>query len=153
LHRVTAVLLVAVAAVFLFGHDAAPAGQRPFGGVPLAAAGVVASLLGVAGSEPLIPTPVLPFGADIKLAGSLSWAISLPTMFAGFARHSRDRSFAVLGRHRAFVLAVAAGSVAGSFVGGRLLGIAPPGSILSPLLAAVLLVPAVKVWRARPRAA
>jgi uncharacterized membrane protein YfcA len=40
---------------------------------------VVASLLGVAGGEFLIPTLVLLFGADIKLPGSLSLAVSLPT--------------------------------------------------------------------------
>ena len=34
--------------------------------------GIVASLLGVAGGELLIPTLVLLFGIDIKLAGSLS---------------------------------------------------------------------------------
>jgi hypothetical protein len=34
----------------------------------------------------LIPTLVLLFGAEIKLAGSLSLAISLPTMLVGFAR-------------------------------------------------------------------
>jgi len=33
---------------------------------------VLASLLGVAGGEFLIPTLVLLFGADVKLAGSLS---------------------------------------------------------------------------------
>jgi uncharacterized membrane protein YfcA len=46
-------------------------------------AGVVASLLGVAGGEFLIPTFVLLFGADIKLASSLSLAVSLPTMLVG----------------------------------------------------------------------
>ena len=58
--------------------------------------GVVASLLGVAGGELLIPALVLLFGADIKLAGSLSLAVSLPTMLVGFARYSRDRAL----RHR-----------------------------------------------------
>ena len=105
--------------------------------------GVVASLLGVAGGELLIPTLVLLFGADVKLAGSLSLAVSLPTMLVGFTRYSRDRSFAVLGRNRGFVLAMAAGSVAGSFAGGRLLGIVP-APVLLPLLAAILLVSAVK---------
>ena len=42
--------------------------------------GVVAALLGVAAGKLLIPTLVLFFGADIKLAGSLSLAVSLPTM-------------------------------------------------------------------------
>ena len=114
------------------------------------AIGVVASLLGVAGGELLIPTLVLLFGADIKLAGSLSLAVSLPTMLVGFARYSRDRSFAVLGRHRA----LRAGH------GGRL-GRGQPSSaascsassravVLLPLLAAILLVSAVKVWRHHP---
>jgi uncharacterized membrane protein YfcA len=49
----------------------------------------VAALLGVAGGELLIPTLVLLLGADIKLAGSLSLAVSLPTMLVGFTRHSR----------------------------------------------------------------
>jgi hypothetical protein len=40
--------------------------------------GVIASLLGVAGGEFLIPTLVLLFGADIKLAGSLSLASKSP---------------------------------------------------------------------------
>jgi uncharacterized membrane protein YfcA len=40
--------------------------------------GVVSSLLGVAGGEPIIPTLVLLVGLDIKLAGSVSLAISIP---------------------------------------------------------------------------
>jgi hypothetical protein len=53
--------------------------------------GVVASLLGVAGGELLIPTLILLFGIDIKLAGSLSLALSLPTMLIAFKRYSRDK--------------------------------------------------------------
>lgn len=48
--------------------------------------GVVAALLGVAGGEPLIPTIVLLFGVDIKLACGLSLAVSLPRMIVGFFR-------------------------------------------------------------------
>ena len=80
--------------------------------------GIVAALLGVAGGELLIPTLVLLFGADIKLAGSLSLAVSLPTMLVGFARYSRDRSFVVLGENHRFVLVMAPGSIFGSFIGG-----------------------------------
>lgn len=108
--------------------------------------GVVASLLGVAGGELLIPTLVLLFGADVKLAGSLSLAVSLPTMLVGFTRYSRDQSFSVLGRNKAFLAVMAAGSIVGTFVGGRLLGLVP-GDILLPLLAAILVVSAYKVWR------
>jgi uncharacterized membrane protein YfcA len=41
---------------------------------------------------------------------------------------------------------MAAGSVVGTFLGGRLLGIVPT-YILLPLLAAVLVLSEVKVWR------
>lgn len=155
LYRVIAVLLVMIAAVLLFGHGAT-AGQPPIGGtiqvVAGAAAGlaigVVASLLGVAGGELLIPTLVLLFGVDIKLAGSLSLVVSLPTMLVGFTRYSRDQSFAVLGQNRVFVLVMAAGSVIGAYGGGRLLEWVP-SAILLPVLAVILLLSAVKVWQHR----
>jgi len=154
LYRVIALLLVAIAAVLLFAHDPTEGGELPFDGVLQAVVGagagfiigIVAALLGVAGGELLIPTLVLLFGADIKLAGSLSLAVSLPTMIAAFTRYSRDQSFAVLGRNRSFVLAMAVGSIVGTFIGGQLLGIVP-SQILLPLLAAILLISAVKIWR------
>lgn len=153
LYRVIAVLLVAIAGVLLVGHEIT-AGQPLFTGAAQMVSGViagfgigvVASLLGVAGGELLIPTLVLLFGADIKLAGSLSLAVSLPTMIVGFTRYSRDQSFAVLGRNRTFLFIMAAGSIVGTFVGGRLLGIVPEG-ILLPGLAIILLISAWKVWR------
>jgi uncharacterized membrane protein YfcA len=83
---------------------------------------------------------------DIKLAGSLSLAVSLPTMLVGFARYSRDRSFVVLGENSRFVVVMAVGSIVGSFIGGQLLGLIP-SDVLLPLLAVILLVSAVKVWR------
>lgn len=86
------------------------------------------------------------FGVDIKLAGSLSLAVSLPTMLVGFARYSQDRSFAVLGEYSRFVLTIAAGSIVGSFIGGRLLGFVP-SPVLLPLLAVILVLSAIKVSR------
>lgn len=152
LYRVIAALLVAIAVVLVIGHDAT-AGQSFLSGSALLVAGVVAgfiigivaSLLGVAGGELLIPTLVLLFGADIKLAGSLSLAVSLPTMLVGFTRYSRDQSFSVLGRNKVLLLVMAAGSIVGTFVGGHLLGVVPNGFLL-PALAVILLVSAVKVW-------
>jgi uncharacterized protein len=139
--------------VLLLGHEVATSGVVPTGAAQAIAGvvagfaiGVVAALLGVAGGELLIPTLVLLFGADIKLAGSLSLAVSLPTMLVGFTRYSRDRSFVVLGQNRGFVLVMAAGSIIGSFIGGRLLGLVP-SPILLPLLAVILVISAVKVWR------
>jgi len=65
-------------------------------------------------------------------------------MLVGFARYSRDRSFVVLSENRRFVLLMAAGSVFGSFIGGRLLGLVPMPMLL-PLLAAILVLSAAKV--------
>lgn len=154
LHRVIAVLLLGIAVVLLFGHEASTNGRPLLEGSAQVGAGIatgfligaVASLLGVAGGELLIPTLILLFGVDIKLAGSLSLAVSLPTMLVGFTRYSKDRSFAVLGENGRFVAVMAAGSVAGAFLGGRLLGVVP-SAVLLPVLATLLVVSALKVWR------
>ena len=153
LYRVIAVLLVIIAAVLMFGHGTVSSGALLTGTAQAVAGviagfgiGVIAALMGVAGGELLIPTLVLLFGVDIKLAGSLSLAVSLPTMIVGFARYSQDQSFAVLGQNRSFVVVMAAGSIIGSFIGGRLLGLIPT-AVLLPLLALILIVSAVKVWR------
>jgi uncharacterized membrane protein YfcA len=100
LYKVISVLLVFIAVLLVFGHNPANPGIPPFAGATQVAAGVaagfgigvVASLLGVAGGELLIPTLVLLFGIDIKMAGSLSLAISLPTMLVGFAATALTRA-------------------------------------------------------------
>jgi uncharacterized membrane protein YfcA len=69
-------------------------------------------------------------------------------MFVGFARYSRDCSFVVLSENRQFVLMMATGSILGSFLGGRLLGLVP-NAVLLPLLAVILGLSAVKVWKHR----
>ncbi len=154
LYRVLAVLLVGIAGALLFGHETSSTGVALFHGVLLALVGivvgfgigVVAALMGVAGGELLIPTIVLLFGADIKLAGSLSLAVSLPTMIVGFTRYSRDQSFSIIRAQRPFILVMAVGSIIGTFIGGQLLGLIPTAYLL-PLLAAILLISSVKVWR------
>lgn len=153
LRRVIAVLLVLIALVLLTMHDAHAPGLaladpwRTAAGVGAGfAIGTVAALLGVAGGELLIPTLIVLFGIDIKLAGSVSLAISLPTMLVGFARYSRDQAFAVIRSNRSFVLAIAIGSIAGAVAGGQLVRFVP-GEFLLPLLALVLMLSAIKVWR------
>ncbi len=153
LYRVISVLLLIIAAVLLLKHDAGSAHPLITGIAQIVAGvvaglliGVVASLLGVAGGEFLIPTLVVLFGVDIKLAGSLALVISLPTMLTGFARYSQDKSFTVIRRNLPFVFFMAAGSVIGTFCGGLLLGVVP-GNVLLPLLAAILVWSAIKVWR------
>jgi uncharacterized membrane protein YfcA len=153
LYRVIAVLLVVIAAVLMFGHEATNSGanltgigQAVAGVVAGLIVGVVASLLGVAGGELLIPILILLFRADVKLAGSLSLAVSLPTMLVGFVRYSQDKSFAVIRKNIGFVAVMAAGSIVGTFIGGRLLGVVP-SAVLIPLLVIILVLSAYKVWQ------
>ncbi|WP_393985473.1 sulfite exporter TauE/SafE family protein [Xanthobacter flavus] len=155
LYRVLAALLVLIAVALLFGHGSTAASallSGPWlivaGVVAGFAIGVVASLMGVAGGELLIPTLVLLFGADIKLAGSLSLAVSLPTMVVAFTRYSRDSAFATVVRNKAFVAVMSVGSIVGTFIGGHLLGLVPD-HVLLPILALILVVSSVKVWRHR----
>jgi uncharacterized membrane protein YfcA len=51
----------------------------------------------------------------------------------------------VLRRNLTFMLLMAAGSILGTFIGGLLLGLVPTGVLLL-LLAALLVISAVKVW-------
>ncbi|MFI5670992.1 sulfite exporter TauE/SafE family protein [Streptomyces sp. NPDC051704] len=153
LYGVLAVLMVGMAAALVLTHTTAvgsldlPAPVQVVAGVVAGfGIGVVAAIMGVAGGELLIPTIVLLFGADIKLAGSLSLLVSLPTMLVAFARYSRDGSFAVLGANLRFAAVVAAGSITGALLGGLLLGVIPD-LVLIPALAVILLVSAVKVAR------
>jgi len=153
LARVIAILLLLIAGVLLLAHDAGSGRGLPEGPVRwtlglLAGTGIgaVAALLGVAGGELLIPTLVLLFGLEPKLAGSLSLAVSFPTMLVAFSRYSRDRSFSVLRENWRFLGAMASGSVVGSILGGRLLGLVPT-SVLLPMLAALLAWSAIRLWR------
>ncbi|MFD0481417.1 sulfite exporter TauE/SafE family protein [Kineococcus sp. GCM10028916] len=153
LYKVLAVLLVFIAVTLAGTHFLALGSldlqawvRIPVGVLAGVGIGIVAAIMGVAGGELLIPTIVLLFAVDIKTAGSLSLAVSLPTMLVAFARYSRDGSFAVLRANRGFVIAMAAGSVAGTVIGGLLLGVVPT-AVLIPLLVVLLLASSVKVWR------
>ncbi|MFN4141241.1 TSUP family transporter [Aestuariivirga sp.] len=153
-YRIISALLLLMAVALLLGHGSSSQAGPALSGLPLVLAGVVtgfgigvvASLLGVAGGELLIPTLVILYGVDIKLAGSLSLLISLPTMVTGFARYSRDGSFTVLTKEGRFCLTMAAGSIVGAFLGGQLLKWVD-GALLLPILAAILIVSAWKMWR------
>lgn len=52
--------------------------------------GAFSSLLGVAGGELIIPAIVLIFSIDIKIAGSLSLLIIIPTIFVGLYKHCKN---------------------------------------------------------------
>jgi uncharacterized membrane protein YfcA len=157
LNRIIMVLLVVLALVLLseswLGHGG---GTAPLfetavtrwlvGLIAGLGIGMVAALLGVAGGELLIPTIVLLYGIDIKLAGSLSLMVSLPTMIVSFARYSRSDAFAIIRYERTLLSWMAAGSIVGAAIGSMLLGIIPTNFLLI-MLSVILLVSAVKVFQ------
>jgi len=154
LHRVLGALLALIAALFAAYHlgwlpplDLPTAAQAVVGVVGGFGCGVAAALLGVAGGELYLPLIAVAFGGlDVKLAGSLTLCVSLPTMLLAFARYSRSQAFSVLRRHARFVVAMTAGSVAGTVAGGLLLK-AVPAAVIEPLIVVLLVLSAVKVWR------
>ncbi len=88
--------------------------------------GLVSSLLGVAGGELIIPAFLLLFGVDVKVAGSLSILVGMPTIAVGLLRHFGPGS--VLrdgGVWRGTILPLCAGSVAGAILGALALGLVP----------------------------
>jgi uncharacterized membrane protein YfcA len=154
LHKVLAGLLVLMAAALLITHLCGQTHGLGLHGVLQALIGLaagfgiggVAAVMGVAGGELLIPTIVLLYGLDIKLAGSLSLAISLPTMLVAFARYSRDQAFTVLRGNGWFLTAMTTGSIVGATLGALLLGVIP-NLLLLPGLALLLLASAIKLLR------
>lgn len=98
-------LLVLIAVLLFVTHffaveplDLPPVLRTVFGTAAGVLIGIVAALMGVAGGELLIPTIVLLFGTDIKIAGSLALAVSLPTMLVAFAATAETTASPFSGR-------------------------------------------------------
>jgi uncharacterized membrane protein YfcA len=155
LERIILVLLVAIGGL-LIAEGAFRLGGAgiPFGlgvRVPLAVAlgigiGMVSSLLGVAGGELIIPTLVLFFGADIKIAGTASVLVSLPAVVVGLIRHGRRQGLGDREDLGALVVPMGFGSVVGAAAGGWLVPFVPGGAIKVGL-GAILIVSAIRIFR------
>jgi uncharacterized membrane protein YfcA len=91
---------------------------------------------------------VLTFAVDVKLAGSLSLLVSLPTMLVAFFRYSRDHGFVVLTSNTRLVAVMAAGAGTGSVTGGLLLGVVAE-LVVVPVLVVLLISSAIKCVAAR----
>lgn len=147
--------LLAALGVLIALHGALALGQVAIGSAALLfglgslaglGIGMVASLLGVAGGELLIPALVLLYGLDIKLAGTVSLAISAPTLIVALLRYRSIPDFrAVLGERR-FLAAMAFGSIVGAYAGSQLVD-AVPSAALGVLLGLILVVSALKTFR------
>ena len=106
--------------------------------------GIFSSMLGVAGGELIIPTIVLVFSADIKLAGSLSLAISIPTIIMGLTKYQRQGRFDEIKTYRTFIIWTAAGSIVGAFIGSYSLKFVA-SSFLYILLGIILFISAFRL--------
>ena len=138
---------------WLFTHDPlalAPVLRVVLGVLAGLVIGIVSSLLGVAGGELVIPTLVFLFGLDIKLAGSVSLMISIPTVLVGVLRYRTRPVFREVQAERRFMLLMALGSVLGAWIGSRMLPYAP-SVVLQIFLGVILLISAAKMARSKLR--
>lgn len=107
--------------VALHGLQLSPLFRVAFSFLAGLAIGIFSSMLGVAGGEMIIPTIVLLYSADIKLAGSLSLAISIPTIIMGLIKYQRQGKLSEIYDSRSFILWMALGSIIGALIGSYLL--------------------------------
>jgi uncharacterized membrane protein YfcA len=158
LNRVVVVFLVFLSIV-LIGHDLI----FSIGDLPLSylfkimlgflagiIIGIFSSMLGVAGGELIIPTIILVFAVDIKLAGSLSLAISIPTILMGLFKYRSQQRLNGIESEQKFISFMAVGSILGAFIGSILLRYVS-ASLLYLILGTILLISALKLAKHEPR--
>lgn len=110
--------------------------------------GLVSSVLGVAGGELLIPTLLIVFGADIKIAGSASILISLVIVSVALWRYYAIGALHFGRGAQRIASAMAIGSVIGAFIGGLAIAYAP-AQLLKLVLGTVLVGAAAKMLTRR----
>ncbi|MBD2185666.1 sulfite exporter TauE/SafE family protein [Planktothrix sp. FACHB-1355] len=113
--------------------------------------GIFSSMLGVAGGELIIPTIILVFAVDIKLAGSLSLAISIPTIVMGLFKYKSQQRLKGVESEQKFIVSMASGSILGAFIGSNLLRYVS-SSLLYLILGTILLLSALKLTKHKPAA-
>jgi len=106
--------------------------------------GLVSSMLGVAGGELIIPTLILIFGVDIKLAGTASLLISLPTMLIGIGRHKANKVYDDKKDITGLVLPMGIASIIGAFIGSALINYVSSNT-LKLILGIILMISALKL--------
>lgn len=110
--------------------------------------GIFSSMLGVAGGELIIPTIILLYAIDIKLAGSLSLCVSFPTVIVGLTKYRKSNQFSAIKENWPFVVFMAIGSVIGAYVGSKIL-ISISAGTLQVILGSILLASAIKTFLKR----
>ncbi|AIS32369.1 sulfite exporter TauE/SafE family protein [Methanobacterium formicicum] len=107
--------------------------------------GIISSLLGVAGGEVIIPILILIFGIDVKLAGTMSLLISLPTMIVGITRHAKNKMYTVKSEISSLVVPMGISSIIGASIGAFLV-IYAPSQLLKILLGGLLVFTSIKLF-------
>ncbi len=157
LNKIILIMLVVLAISMLFGHSYLVAGKPLFNNQIVLfisgifagfLIGIIAAVLGVAGGEFIIPTLILLFGLDPKLAGSISLCISLPTMIMAFFRYSKSNQFQEIKKEKSFILFMIVGSIFGSLVGSLLLNYVN-SEYIAIMLGVILLISALKVFKGK----
>lgn len=162
LERLLALLLITIAVILLVEAFVplvplgllAPTGAGGFlAGAALGiGVGIVASALGVAGGELLIPTLILVYGAAAAAAGTASLAISMPTVLSGLVRYGRLGMLPDRATLRRIGLPMGVGSLIGAALGGVLVPFAPD-ALLKGVLGIVLIAAALKTFAPHRRPA
>lgn len=158
LHQAIVVLLVAIGLLLIaeglagtaFRLDLLPDPDVPraAAGIALGAAiGLVATLLGVAGGELLIPTLVFIHGMEVKPAGSASLAISIVIVAAALLRYARLGRLPPREHAGGIALPMGLGSVAGAALGAALAATAPADALKVALGLVLLAAAAVSARR------
>jgi uncharacterized membrane protein YfcA len=158
LHRAIVALLVGIGVLLIaegfagatFRLDLLPEAAVPRAGAGMALGGLIgliATLLGVAGGELLIPTLVFIHGLEVKAAGSASLAISIVIVSAALLRYGRLDRLPPRDHAVGIALPMGAGSVAGAALGAVLAAGAPPGALKMALGLVLLAAAAVSVRR------
>jgi uncharacterized membrane protein YfcA len=159
LNRIVVVFLIFLSVV-LIGHNlvfSLESLQLPsllkicFGFLAGIVIGIFSSMLGVAGGELIIPTIILLFKVNIKLAGSLSLAISIPTIMMGLFKYRSQQRLEEVKSERGFIVSMASGSILGAFIGSSLLKYVS-SSLLYSILGTILLLSALKMANHKPAA-
>jgi uncharacterized protein len=107
--------------------------------------GFISSLLGVAGGELIIPTLILIFGVDIKLAGTVSLLISLPTILIGVSKHASNKMYDDKADFPSLILPMGIGSIIGAFAGAALVSVVS-GDAIKLILGFLLIFSALKLF-------
>lgn len=110
------------------------------------AIGLFSSVLGVAGGELIIPTLVYAFGVDIKLAGTASLIISLPTVLVGMVRFGMQGAYSQKQDLYDTVAPMGAGSVIGAVAGSLMVGWVS-AQVLKVILGMILCYSAWRIFR------